>query len=159
MRGDLIFQFKAVYKRVDETEYDTANVDPMLGTPVLVDDGRLAKFKTIEEAEEIKMRCQIYENPKKTIITDKGQEIKPMLMLLHHYRDIEMAGLLNSDNNIDLRIGDRLVRIEDKFGRTVKTFGTIELFVMHISDAGFGIDIVNPTRNLVEISFNKKDIA
>ena len=132
MRGRLIQRFKAVYNKINQADYVApTNIDPILGTPVIQDSGRFGEFFNSEEPE-ILIPCQIFHNPEKTVKTAKGIELMPDLLIIHHYKDLELMGLLNSDNNIDLRLGDRLTRLETTIGNIVKDFSNEEMYIINI---------------------------
>lgn len=158
MRVGLIQKFQAVYRRRNEADYvaNTA-IDPIFGTPIVEDSGRYGNFFRSEE-DELILPCQIYADENVTVRSPKGDLIKPDLMLLHHYSDLELMGLLNAENKIDLRIGDRLVRIETIYGEIVTLFSQDELFIFNLKDSGWGTNIYNPQRNLVEVSFTGDNI-
>lgn len=160
MQVRLINPFTAVVARFDsgQTE-DTTGGKPGYHRTFSEPDVKTVDGKrTTARAEkpELRIPVQVEDRSWEALRQfDNGNSPQTGLALVTHYRHLRCLGLVDSvTGKVDLNVNDRLVRIEDKCGRTVSTVRTPPgLFCVEVRPMAYGI---GRTLNLLLLLFSDR---
>jgi len=173
MRGRLIFPFLAELFRLDTagtsgTDPDgpgplTSGYDPDFKEPVGVDtndDGIAERART--EHPPVRVPCQVEPKTFEELrMFAAGNSPRSRIELVFHYRDLERLALVDLPTGEALvRPGDRLGALYDKAGALVQTVRTPPgLYVTEARPIGFGLHRPRPSRNLLLVAFEDRQLA
>jgi hypothetical protein len=121
--GDLVFPEVAVLRLLDTNAQAVAgDYDEDFREPEIPDtnDDQLGEPVRTEQAE-IKVRAQVTTATHQRLgQAEHGAVLEvPNFELTFHFRDLNALGLVESDGRPKIQIGTRLVRIENKAGKTL----------------------------------------
>jgi hypothetical protein len=164
MRGRLIQKFVAELGRIDTSAIEAAgNFDDAFREATSIDtDGDGVGDPTRQEMTAIQIPCQIESEVWEALSAHvMGADPDFDIRLVFHFRDLESLGLVGSDGNATITIGDRLIRILDKAGTTEIQQVPAErpLYVTEALPRGWGICMANPTRNLLVVTFAARGLG
>jgi len=170
LRGRLIFVFLAELHRLDTKSIALEDPDsegPLTGgydrdfkEPVLVDlddDGVSERIR--REYPPIKVPCQVEPNTFEALsMHASGNVPDSEISLVFHFNDLERLDLVNVDTGDALiRPGDRLGAIYDKQGKLIQRIRNPPgLYVKEARPIGFGLNMSNPRRNLLLVTFTDR---
>ena len=173
MRGRLIFPFLAELCRLDtrgtaQGEPDGtgslgAGYDPDFKESVLVDrndDGVGERVR--REYPAIRLPCQVEPEVFDALrLLASGNAPRSRLELVFHFADLERVGLVDpTSGDALLRPGDRLIALCDLAGVLVQAIRTPPgLYVTEARPLGFGLNMANPQRNLLLVTFGDRPLA
>jgi len=168
-RGRLIFPFVAELHQLDtyataqdpdgagplESGYDvdfreTVNV-PVEGQQV-GDDARVEKAP-------IQLLCQVEPTESETLNQlFSGAVLSTTTVLIFHFTELEKRGLVDSDGNPLIQIGDRLGALYNTRGQVVQSFPNPPgVYVTERRPIGFGLHSEAPQRNLLAVRFDDRE--
>lgn len=161
MRGRLIQKFLAKIARLDTAAIETAgNYDADFRELLMADSvgdgvGQPARL----EHEAITVPVQIAPNTWESLqATDVGNAPNTEIVLYFHFRDLELLSLLDPvSGDALIRVGDRLVEIQDRTGVLIQSIRTPPgLYCIESAPVGWGISLLRPTRNLLKTRWQER---
>lgn len=173
MRGRLIFPFLAELHRLDTagtatTDPDgagplTSGYDPDFKEPVGVDsdDDGIGEPARVEHPA-VRVPCQVEPKTFEELrMFAAGNSPRSRVELVFHFRDLEQLGLVDAPTGDALvRPGDRLGALYDKAGALVQAVRTPPgLYVSEARPIGFGLHRPQPSRNLLLVAFEDRQLA
>ena len=173
MRGRLIFPFLAELHRLDTagtatTDPDgagplTSGYDPDFKEPVGVDtdDDGVGEPVRIEHPA-VRVPCQVEPKTFEELrMFAAGNSPRSRVELVFHFRDLEQLGLVDAPTGDALvRPGDRLGALYDKAGALVQAIRKPPgLYVSEARPIGFGLHHQRPSRNLLLVAFEDRQLA
>lgn len=165
MRGRLIQRFRAVVRRLDTAATAASpGYDPVFRETVKVDTdgdglGEPGQAYHAEETITVQMDPTTTDSLRAHAL---GQDPERDVLMLAHFRELEDLGLVGADGMALLWEGTRLVRVEDLTGQPVyDPRDTLEggLELTAATPVGWGINMARPTRNLLELRFQRRAIS
>jgi len=161
MRGRLIQEFIARVARLDTTATDSGGYyDEDFREIIDIDtDGDGIGELQRQEHAPVDIPCQVAENTWEALnARDQGNAPNSDLVLYLHFEDLERMGLVSSDGNSLISVGDRLVSIksawDDSVVHEIRT--PPGLYVKEARPRGWGINLAQPTRNLLRVTFGER---
>jgi hypothetical protein len=163
MRGRLIFQFTAELARLDTNAIEVAgDYDHTFREVLKVDnDGDGIGESQRQEHTHDMIPCQVEPQTWEGLRAhDLGNNLEIDVALVFHFRDLERLSLVAPDGNPLISVGDRLVAIWNRAGSTkVQDVRTPPgLYVTEATPIGYGLDLANPSRNLLLVTFQQRGI-
>lgn len=165
MRGRLIQRFAATIRRLDTALTEASpGYDSVFRETVKVDtdgDG-LGEPSHVYHADEtitVQMDPTTTDSLRAHAL---GQDPERDVLMLAHFRELEELGLVGADGMALLREGTRLVRVEDLRGGTVyEPRDTVEggLELTAATPVGWGLNMAQPSRNLLELRFERRAVS
>ena len=173
MRGRLIFPFLAELFRLDTHAMATLDpdgpgpleggYDPDFKEPVLVDrddDGIGERVR--QEFPPVRVPCQVEPEVFEDLrMFASGNAPRSRINLVFHFKDLERFELVDeASGDALIRTGDRLGAIHDIAGDLVQAIRTPPgLYVTEARPIGFGLNLAQPRRNLLLVSFEDRQPA
>jgi hypothetical protein len=163
MRGRLIFPFLAEIFRLDTQT--TAGTDPIGFDPdfkearVLDPTGDGIGERIRNELPPIKVPCQV--EPKtfeELAMFASGNSPRANITLVFHSKDMERMGLVDDNGEAMIRPEDRLGAIYTKADVLVQTIRN-PMYAIDSRPMGFGLNMANPRRNLLFVTFDSRQQA
>lgn len=144
-RGRLINKFTAVIRRLDTAA--TAAVagggyDPEFGAVEVVDDGSQMGQSSRREMAELRLPVQLDRDEKWNWNTPTrgGRQVVADIVLIFHWPDLENGGLVGTDGEVLLKVGDRIDKIETRMGAVEASFDNPPgMFITNMDRAGYGL--------------------
>jgi len=163
MRGRLIQIFYAEIMRLDSSAIDSNNEYDDVFRQIIPTDSNGDGIGTPvrREMAAIKIPCQIDQGIMDQIQKNElGINLNADIELTFHYEDLENLDLLDPNTNRALiDVGDRLNSIYDINDNLVWQIKTPPgLYITEAKDEGFGIFMVQPTRNLLTVRLGEKPV-
>jgi len=165
MRGRLIFPFLAELHRLDTA--GTAQADPgydpdfkELAAVDRNDDGVGEALRG--EHPPVRVPCQVESKTFEELrMFAAGNSPRSRVELTFHFGDLERLGLVHTATGEALiRPGDRLGALFDRAERLVQTVRTPPgLYVTEARPTGFGLHRSRPSRNLLLVAFEDRQLA
>lgn len=163
-RGRLIFPFLVDVGQVDTVAtaavvdggYDDEFREPIIVPPV---SGSGRGTVSREEATYT-YKCQIEPTVFEALqAMATGQSPNSEIMLVMHFRDLEIDGLLDSNGKPLIRRGDRFIQIRDyKTGDVIEVIPSSPgLYVSEVRSTGFGLSSLK--RNLLFVTFEERELS
>lgn len=165
MRGRVIFPFLCSIAQLDtlSTAADpdgagalTSGYDPDFRETVLVPANNAQGFSDArKESAPLDLKCQIEpETIDQLQMMLSGNSPKQGIMIVCHFADLEIAGLVDSNGQATLRKGDRLAAIKTIDGVFIQNIPTPPgLYLVDIRYGGFGI---GRSRNLLFLRWEER---
>ena len=127
----------------DPVGEDTSGYDPTFREPIVYQDPVTAiRESSRHERPAVRIPCQVEnmseERRRQLAIGDAAVS---NILLVFHRRDLEQMGLLDADQEVVIKKGDRVSRLEQfgaPPGRTVKRLAPPGLFITEMRGASFG---------------------
>jgi len=164
-RGRLIQVFMLIVERLDTDATGTnpgLGYDDVFGAPKLEDDGSQLGAPSEKFHPQDSIPCQVDRNVwgQEEMSGGGGEQATEAVFTLH-FKDLERLGLVRADGSPRFSIGDKIVELRRKSGALVRSWADKPLYVTQVEDAGMGIDIGAPTRNLLYLhaQFRRKGEA
>lgn len=160
MRGRLIQKFTAVIARLDESltaAVSGGGYDPDFNEPLPVDDGTQVGASSKRYMDSINVPCQLDRKTWDEIEnTRSGAQKDADIILCLHLKDLENLGLIDSDQQVVFRQGDKLVQLLDKKGNVAQTFDDPPgMFFTSFEYIGHGLECFGtPKQNLFLVYCN-----
>lgn len=162
MRGRLIQRFKAEVARLDTTATRAGGYyDDDFREVVTVDgDGDGIGESQRQEHAAVLIPCQIGSRSWEAMRSnDLGVVPQTQLIMYFHFSDLEALGLVDATSGESLlHIGDRLVSIrsfaDESVVQSVRT--PPGLYVIQADPSGWGLNLANPTRNLLRVVWEER---
>lgn len=173
MRGRLIFPFLAELHRLNTagtatTDPDdagplTSGYDPDFKEPVGVDsnDDGIGEPVRVEHPA-VSVPCQVEPKTLEELrMFAAGNSPRSRVELVFHFRDLERLGLVGAPTGDALvHPGDRLGALYDRAGALVQAVRTPPgLYVTEARPIGFGLHRPRPSRNLLLVAFEDRQLA
>ncbi len=150
MRGRLIFKFLAEIYRLD-TSTSATNYDDDFKESVKTDTQCIRN-----KHPPIRIPCQVEDKLFEEMqLLASGHVPRTRVDLVFHFRDLERLELIDDAGQARIRIGDRLSAIYDVTGSLVQQMRS-PLYVTEARPIGFGLDLLNPSRNLLLVTFEPR---
>lgn len=151
-RGRLIHPFLVCYRRLDLSATDTAGYDDVFREPAVVDNGSELGIDARAESAELRVPAQIEPADfEKLQMFASGDTPLSTMTVIHHFRDLESMGLVDSDGMATLKKGDRLAAIRESaspYNKVLEVPVNPGLFVREVRAIGIGL---GNRRNLLAV--------
>ncbi|MBU1483189.1 MAG: hypothetical protein KKH12_16115 [Gammaproteobacteria bacterium] len=150
-RGRLICPFLVSIARIDpDAMHDGDLVDEIFDEPV--EGGR-------REQDPIDIPAQVTGKTFEALnMAGEGDDPNTDMRVVMWFPHLEDLGLVGVDGSVDLRKGDRLVSIKRIDGEAVLT-PSADIYIEEAKPGGFALDLVNPRRNLLTVTFRTRPAA
>jgi hypothetical protein len=165
MRGRLIQRFKAEIARIDTEAIDSGDYYDEDFREVVYSVGSSDGIGTLQRQEHdtILVPVQIGTRTFEALQAfDQGNAPETELVMHMHFADLERLSLVETSTGEPLiHTGDRLVSIKRYFDEAlVLSIRTPPgLYVVEATSAGWGINMAQPTRNLLRVKFEERSAA
>lgn len=155
-RGRLIRPLTAEIARVDPaTMISSSNYDRHFRNIKKVDsDGDGIGERTRAEFPLLQVQAQIeVANQEQRAMTASGDVPNSRITLVIHLKELEDRGLVDSDGRPVIKVGDRLVRLIDRYGNIKALFERVKLYATEVR---LGDGWLGYTANLLLVQFDER---
>jgi hypothetical protein len=160
MRGRLIFRFLAQFYPLDTAAIEAGGYyDEDFGSISKTDsDSDGIGESNRQEGTAYTIPCQVednlYSRYNKSVLGDLPEFD---MVLVIHFRDLELNSLVDADGTANIKKGDRLNALQNIHGVVVQTIQNPPgLYVVEARPVSFGLNMADPRRNLLLVFLKQR---